>query len=252
MNAVPTRDRIRDSAADLFRHQGYHASGVKQIVQGASAPLASLYHFFPGGKEALGAEVVRVSGAGYQELVEAVWDAEPDVVAGVHAVFAGAAAVLESTDYEDACPIATVALEVASTNETLRIATAEVFDAWVASATARARRGAGHEPRSRASCPSRSSVDSRAPSCSHVPRGRPSRCTPPARCSRPRSIVRSPGDQTGVDRWRNTRTWVIRPSVTANTTASSVRRRWSPTVAVSASSTHTRSLSPTRRCSSIS
>lgn len=137
MNAVPTRDRIRDSAADLFQHQGYHATGVKQIVGGAGAPLASLYHFFPGGKEALGAEVVRVSGAGYQELVGGVWDAAPDVVAGVHAVFDGAAAVLEATGYEDACPIATVALEVASTNETLRVATAEVFDAWIASATGR-------------------------------------------------------------------------------------------------------------------
>jgi AcrR family transcriptional regulator len=134
---TPTKDRIRDSAADLFQHQGYHATGVKQIVQGASAPLASLYHFFPGGKEALGAEVVRVSGAGYQTLVEAVWDAEGDVVASVRAVFDGAAAVLEATDYEDACPIATVALEVASTNETLRVATAEVFDAWIASATGR-------------------------------------------------------------------------------------------------------------------
>jgi AcrR family transcriptional regulator len=137
MNATPTRDRIRDSAADLFQLQGYHATGVKQIVRGAGAPLASLYHFFPGGKEALGAEVVRVSGAGYQTLVESVWDAAPDIVAGVHAVFDGAAAVLEATDYEDACPIATVALEVASTNETLRLATAEVFDAWIASATGR-------------------------------------------------------------------------------------------------------------------
>jgi AcrR family transcriptional regulator len=132
-----TKDRIRDSAAGLFQHQGYHATGVKQIVEGASAPLASLYHFFPGGKEALGADVVRVAGAGYQELVEGVWDAAPDAVAGVHAVFDGAAAVLEATDYEDACPIATVALEVASTNETLRIATAEVFDAWIEAAVAR-------------------------------------------------------------------------------------------------------------------
>ena len=80
---------------------------------------------------------MRVAGAGYQALVEAVWDAAPDVVAGVHAVFDGAAAVLEATDYEDACPIATVALEVASTNETLRVATAEVFDAWIVSATGR-------------------------------------------------------------------------------------------------------------------
>ena len=132
-----TKDRIRDSAADLFQHQGYHATGVKQIVEGASAQLASLYHFFPGGKEALGADVVRVAGAGYQALVETVWDSAPDVVAGVHAVFDGAAAVLEATDYEDACPIATVALEVASTNETLRIATAEVFDAWIVAAVAR-------------------------------------------------------------------------------------------------------------------
>jgi len=37
-----TKDRIRDSAADLFQHQGYHATGVKQIVEGASAQLASL------------------------------------------------------------------------------------------------------------------------------------------------------------------------------------------------------------------
>ncbi len=42
--------------------------------------------------------------------------------------FAGAAAVLVATDYADACPIETVALEVASSNETLRIATAEVFE----------------------------------------------------------------------------------------------------------------------------
>src|SRR4029079_3666084 len=102
----------------------------KQIVSGAGAPLASLYHFFPGGKEALGAEVVRASGAGYQTLVEGLWAAAPDVVAGVHAIFDGAAAVLEATGYEDACPIATVALEVASTNEPLRLATAAVVGPW--------------------------------------------------------------------------------------------------------------------------
>jgi len=137
VSVAPTRDRIRDSAAELFRHQGYHATGVKQIVRGASAPLASLYHFYPGGKEALGEEVLRVGGAGYQELVETVWDAATDVVASVRAVFDGAAVVLEATGYEDACPIATVALEVASTNETLRRATADVFDAWIESATTR-------------------------------------------------------------------------------------------------------------------
>ena len=44
---------------------------------------------------------------------------------------------LEATDYEDACPIATVALEVASTDDCLRRATAEVFKQWTMALTER-------------------------------------------------------------------------------------------------------------------
>ena len=69
--------------------------------------------------------------------------------------FAGAAETLVETDYEDACPIATVALEVASTNEPLRQATADVFESWIA-AGAGALRAERHLP-SRARASSRSS-----------------------------------------------------------------------------------------------
>jgi hypothetical protein len=44
---------------------------------------------------------------------------------------------LRQTDYADACPIETVALEVASTNEPLREATADVFESWIATGTQR-------------------------------------------------------------------------------------------------------------------
>src|SRR5438067_7631387 len=118
-----TRDRILDVTAELFRRYGYTGTGLKQIVANANAPFGSLYHFFPGGKEQLGDEVIRRSGKMYEELVETVWRAAPDTVQGVRDVFAGAAEVLRQTDYEDACPIATVALEVASTTDTLRRAT---------------------------------------------------------------------------------------------------------------------------------
>ncbi len=115
-----TRERIVDSSAELFRRQGYAATGVKQIVTAAQAPFGSLYHFFPGGKEQLGAEAIRVSGAMYELLIPAVFDPAPDIVTGVRDFFAGAADHLVATDYEDACPIATVALEVSSSSETLR------------------------------------------------------------------------------------------------------------------------------------
>ncbi len=51
--------------------------------------------------------------------------------------FTGAAETVRATDYQDACPIATVALEVASTNETLRTACADVFTSWIDAATNR-------------------------------------------------------------------------------------------------------------------
>jgi AcrR family transcriptional regulator len=130
-----TRDRIVDSTAELFRRQGYTGTGVKQIVAEASAPFGSLYHFFPGGKEQLGAETIRTSGRMYLELFVTVVADAPDVVTGVEEFFSGAAQTLRETGYEDACPIATVALEVASTNEPLRQATADVFESWIDAGT---------------------------------------------------------------------------------------------------------------------
>jgi AcrR family transcriptional regulator len=90
-----------------------------------------VYHFFPGGKEQLGEEVIRRSGRMYLEIVAAPLLAAPDPVTAVRDAFAGAAEVLRATDYVDACPVATVALEVASTNESLRQATADVFSTWI-------------------------------------------------------------------------------------------------------------------------
>jgi AcrR family transcriptional regulator len=131
----PTRERIVDASAELFRRQGYTGTGVKQIVAAASAPFGSLYHFFPGGKEQLGEEVIRWSGEMYLQLFVTIAREAGDVVSAVRDFFAGAAETLRETDYADACPIATIALEVASTNEPMRQATADVFESWVSALT---------------------------------------------------------------------------------------------------------------------
>lgn len=126
-----TRDRIMDASSELFRRNGYAATGVKQIVTAANAPFGSVYHFFPGGKEQLAEEAIRSSGPMYVQLFELILTPAPDLITGIRELFAGAAATLEDTDFEDACPIATIALEVASTNERLRKATADVFTDWI-------------------------------------------------------------------------------------------------------------------------
>jgi len=132
-----TRQRIVDTSAELLRRQGYVATGVKQIVTEAQAPFGSLYHHFPGGKEQLGAEAVRTSGALYAQLIPAIFDPAPDPPTAVRMFFAGAAEHLVETGYADACPIATIALEVSSTSEPMRAACADVFESWIAAGTPR-------------------------------------------------------------------------------------------------------------------
>jgi AcrR family transcriptional regulator len=135
--ATPTRARILYATAELFQRQGYAGTGLKQVVADADAPFGSLYHHFPGGKQQLAEEVIRAGGAFFQALVTGVIDEESTAEASVRAVFEGAAQTLALTDFEDACPIATVALEVASTNDHLRRATAEVFEQWTVALTDR-------------------------------------------------------------------------------------------------------------------
>ena len=130
--AAETKERIIDVSAELLRRQGYAGTGVKQIVAAAQAPFGSIYHHFPGGKEELGAAAIRRSGALYELLIPEIFDPAPDLVSAVRLFFEGAAAHLEESEYEDACPIATVALEVSSTSETMREACADVFESWIA------------------------------------------------------------------------------------------------------------------------
>ena len=126
-----TRERILVAASELFRRQGFAATGLKSILAASEAPYGSLYHFFPGGKEELGVAVLDAGGAVYRELVEQFFVLGGDVVRATSEFFEGAAVMIAETDYADACPIATIALETASTCEPMRHASAAAFDSWL-------------------------------------------------------------------------------------------------------------------------
>ena len=131
-----TKERLVGATAELFRQKGYNGTAVKQIVENAGAPFASLYHFFPGGKVELGAETIRWSGAIYGQLLDVFFHGG-DLVAETETFFAAAADIVRESGYVEGCPIATVALEVATTSEVLRLATAAVFEDWIGAAAAR-------------------------------------------------------------------------------------------------------------------
>lgn len=129
-----TRDRIIVATNELFRRNGYNGTSLSQISAASQAPIGSIYHFFPDGKEALAVAVINTTGGVYRELFEAIVASAPDPVSGFRDFFAGAAAVLEESGFIDPCPIGTIAREVANTSEPLRVAANNAFNSWVTAA----------------------------------------------------------------------------------------------------------------------
>lgn len=129
-----TRDRIIAATNELFRRHGYNGTSLKQISAASGATIGSIYHYFPGGKEALGSAVIESTGAIYRELFESIAAESSDPTRAFADFCAGAAAVLEESEFIDPCPIGTIAREVANTSEPLRSAADAAFRSWIEAA----------------------------------------------------------------------------------------------------------------------
>jgi TetR/AcrR family transcriptional repressor of lmrAB and yxaGH operons len=134
-----TRERMVETAARLLATQGYHATGVAQVLDESEAPRGSLYFHFPDGKEQMAQEAVRRLGAELGQVLRTKLDRKPDVRAGLGSILRMFARQLEATSFQLGCPVATVALEAASAAPALRKACAEAFASWEADVAARLR-----------------------------------------------------------------------------------------------------------------
>jgi AcrR family transcriptional regulator len=134
--ARSTRESILTAAAELMRHRGYAAVGMKDLVAAAGVPIGSLYHHFPRGKVQIAREALVNAGAAYGLLIPTLVDPHDDLGDAIESVFAQAADDMAATGYANMCPVAGVAAETADTVEELREATAEVFTGWLDGGTA--------------------------------------------------------------------------------------------------------------------
>lgn len=117
-----TRERLVRTAATLFRTQGYHATGLNQVVAEGGAPKGSLYFHFPGGKEQLAVESVAFSAGEVHSTLRGATSLDEAL-----AVFADH---LVASDFRNGCPVATVALDVAAESDAIREACVTAYASW--------------------------------------------------------------------------------------------------------------------------
>lgn len=115
----------------LFRRQGYSATGLGQVLEESGAPKGSLYHYFPGGKEDLGAAAVQAASAVVSKTLTALAataSSSSDFLAEYCRLLAG---WLEQSSYRDGCPIATTLLETVPESELITKVAKEGLDDWI-------------------------------------------------------------------------------------------------------------------------
>ncbi|HET6259433.1 TetR family transcriptional regulator [Pseudonocardia sp.] len=124
------RDRMLRTAAVLFRAQGYHATGLNQVLAESGAPKGSLYFHFPGGKEQLAAESIELAGAELCSAIRAALASTADPATALDHVLALLGDHLVASDFRDGCPVATVALDAGAGSEPIRTACVGAYDSW--------------------------------------------------------------------------------------------------------------------------
>ena len=125
---IDSKEKILFAASKLFQRQGYHATGLNQIINESGCPKGSLYYYFPNGKEQLAVEAIaRTKNQAIREFKQFL-DQEEDAVKIIDLY------LLENTksdfnaDY-DGVPIALIALETSLFSEPLRVACRDAYDA---------------------------------------------------------------------------------------------------------------------------
>ncbi|GAC1632806.1 MAG: TetR/AcrR family transcriptional regulator [Nevskia sp.] len=122
-----------DTAVRLFRTQGYSATGLTQLLEESGAPKGSFYFHFPGGKEELALEALRVWGDALAVRMKAkVAETRGDAGAFVRALFDGLAKELNATGCTGGCVAASLAAELTTDKDEMAAAVAEVINSWIA------------------------------------------------------------------------------------------------------------------------
>ncbi len=129
-NKGKSRQKILETAADLFKSQGYHATGLNQIIKESGAPKGSIYHYFPGGKEELAIESIKLA---VQKVKDGLMDnlsQSSDPLKSIEELLKKMADEFDPHNPYHGLSISMLAMETSLISEPLRNACLEAFKTW--------------------------------------------------------------------------------------------------------------------------
>lgn len=122
------REQILKTTCDLLEKQGYHGTGLNEIVKESGAPKGSLYYYFPAGKEQITAEAVLQSGRVTSERIHAGLMESSSAPKAIHDFILLIAENVERSGFAAGSPLTAVAMETATQSERINLACRAAYE----------------------------------------------------------------------------------------------------------------------------
>ena len=126
----PAKNRILMTAARLFQQQGYHATGLNQIVVESGTPKGSLYYYYPGGKEELAIAAIGLIRDEIRERISRFLAGIDGPAEAIQSLIREMAKEFDKPEYIIHCTVSLMTLEVSLLSEPLRLACMECVEDW--------------------------------------------------------------------------------------------------------------------------
>lgn len=138
---VETRERILESAHNLFYNGGFKGVSMDDVAQAAGVKKANLFHYFPT-KEALALAVFDRATAGMKERMTAHFSVRRrDPIVAVARMFEDAASRMRRSGCTGGCFVGNMAQEMSDGNERIRLKVSEHLRFWAGQLASHLERG---------------------------------------------------------------------------------------------------------------
>jgi TetR/AcrR family transcriptional regulator, transcriptional repressor for nem operon len=129
--ALPTRERLIESARYLFWERGYAGTSMADLLSHAGANSGSFYHFFESKEALLRAVLEEYLLALRPMVVNPAFEQSEEPVERIFAILAGYRERITQTDCKYGCPLGRLALEIDPENRPAHALIAKNFQGWI-------------------------------------------------------------------------------------------------------------------------
>ncbi len=121
------REQILQTTCALLEKQGYHGTGLNEIIKESGSPKGSLYYYFPEGKEQIAAEAVLQSGSQTAARIRLGLNESSNAAKAVSDFILNIADHVERSGFGAGSPLTAVAMETATASTRINAACHEAY-----------------------------------------------------------------------------------------------------------------------------